>query len=149
MEKDIKNIKHDIRMLTETILSLNSTVKDAMDGLINLNRVLTEIDIDGIPAIYDGMETIVRLDGEVIKYAKSKERDNGIIGECEGPDVYISGTPGDYKNPIWPELINKEVHEWKNHIGPDVQPIWNTFTDVQKAILAIDAQGSADGEEWE
>lgn len=56
-------------------------------------------------------------------------------------------TPQDYKNPDWKKI--DRVHNWRNYISMELQSMWNTFTDDQKAAIARSAEESADMEEWE
>ncbi|MNU26888.1 hypothetical protein D3C71_152690 [compost metagenome] len=49
-----------------------------------------------------------------------------------------------------PEFENAgRVHDWRNHVGEATQSLWGTFTDQQKAAIALDAEESASREEWE
>ena len=41
------------------------------------------------------------------------------------------------------------THNWRNHVGEQVQAIWDTLTAVQKIAIARDAETEADREEWE
>lgn len=52
---------------------------------VTVDSVLNAIEM--LPDTDDDMETIVRLDGEVIKCAKPKEQNKCIIGECGGPEL--------------------------------------------------------------
>lgn len=42
-----------------------------------------------------------------------------------------------------------KVHDWRNHVGGNVQEIWDTFTDTQKIAIALDAEIEAMREEWD
>lgn len=53
----------------------------------------------------------------------------------------------DYKSPDWNNL--DRVHEWKNYISEDLVMIWDTFTDIQKKVIAENADNIADREEWD
>lgn len=55
--------------------------------------------------------------------------------------------PEDYANPDWDAA--RKVHDWRNHVGMHVKPIWDTFTDYQKRAIAAYAQDHADAEEWD
>lgn len=54
--------------------------------------------------------------------------------------------PKDFLNPNWEE--NLVVHEWKNYPSSLVKDIWDSFTNIQKAILAANFQEMADREEY-
>lgn len=56
-------------------------------------------------------------------------------------------TPTNYACPKWDEA--GKAHDWRNHIGKEVQQMWDTFTDAQKQALARAAEELADREEWE
>lgn len=56
-------------------------------------------------------------------------------------------TPPDYQSPDW--LTVGRVHDWKNYITSDVQEMWSTFTDGQKAAIARNADEYASREVWE
>lgn len=55
--------------------------------------------------------------------------------------------PTDWANPNWEK--SGLVHDWKNHVGYGVRAIWSTFTDMQKQMIAADAQDRADREHWD
>jgi hypothetical protein len=55
--------------------------------------------------------------------------------------------PEDYKKPDWDNV--RRVHEWKRYIGSEVQRLWDSFTDKQKAIIASGADEIANQEEWD
>ena len=55
--------------------------------------------------------------------------------------------PQDYDQPKWNHY--NRVHNWRNHITPEIQRIWDTFNDEQKRAIACMAQCNADCEEWE
>ena len=56
-------------------------------------------------------------------------------------------TPTDYANPEW-EKAGK-VHDWRNHVSEELQAMWPTFTDAQKAAIARQAEDMAGREEWD
>jgi len=56
-------------------------------------------------------------------------------------------TPKDYAAPYWD--IYERVHGWRNYISDEVQAAWNTFTDAQKAMIARQAEGQANLEDWD
>lgn len=56
-------------------------------------------------------------------------------------------TPSDYAVPDWSN--DSRVHEWKNYISKELRQMWGTFSDMQKAALARNAQECADREEWD
>ena len=58
----------------------------------------------------------------------------------------LTETPEDYLNPNWNKA--QKIHEWKNYISKEVQLIWHSFTDEQKAALARQAEDDASNEEW-
>jgi hypothetical protein len=55
--------------------------------------------------------------------------------------------PPDWAVPAWAEA--EKVHDWRNHIGEEIQAMWHTFAPFQKQALATDAQYHANEEEWE
>lgn len=63
-------------------------------------------------------------------------------------DVYRNPhVQADVDDPQWSRA--GKVHDWRNHVGPKVKVIWNTFTPEQRMILADDADERAGREEWE
>jgi hypothetical protein len=49
-----------------------------------------------------------------------------------------------------PEFDNAgRVHDWRNHVGEATKSLWHTFTDEQKAAIAVDSDERASREEWE
>lgn len=68
--------------------------------------------------------------------------DEGVIDRLNGEAV-----PPDYRNPDWTH--NRRVHEWKNHVGPLIKEIWHTFSDEQRAAIALEADNSAANEHWD
>jgi hypothetical protein len=49
-----------------------------------------------------------------------------------------------------PEFENADrVHDWRNHVGEATKSLWSTFTDEQKAAIALDSEYRANLEEWE
>ena len=50
-------------------------------------------------------------------------------------------------NPAWEHA--GRVHDWRNHVGEEVQKIWDTFTPEQRMVLAAHAAERASNEEWE
>ena len=50
-------------------------------------------------------------------------------------------------NPEWE--FGGRVHNWKNYINDDVRSIWSTFSQMQRIILATNAQELADNEDWD
>lgn len=41
------------------------------------------------------------------------------------------------------------THNWRNHVGENVQRLWDTFTIEQKVAIILDAQAEAENEDWE
>lgn len=76
-----------------------------------------------------------------------------MVQSPDGKFVQIGSeqVPADYREPDFNELkkMGKHVHQWRSYISEAMQRIWSTFSDVQKAIIATNAQGIADREEWE
>jgi hypothetical protein len=54
-----------------------------------------------------------------------------------------------YLTPNWERSNFDKTHEWRRYVSEEVQEIWHTFTPLQKAALARQAQEQADQEEWE
>lgn len=55
--------------------------------------------------------------------------------------------PSDWAAPEWDKQWR--CHNWRNHVPDEIAEIWNTFTDVQKKVLASHFQELANREEWE
>lgn len=55
--------------------------------------------------------------------------------------------PDDYYSPDWQS--GGRVHEWKNYISEELQAMWVTFTDAQRAAIARSAQINASAEDWD
>ena len=62
------------------------------------------------------------------------------------PDYGVQA-PKDYKEPVWSN--ENMVHNWRNYISPELQRIWCSFSDEQKAIISSNAAGIADREHWD
>ena len=58
-------------------------------------------------------------------------------------------TPTDHLQPNWAEYVFRIPHEWRNYISNELADMWDTFTPLQKAALARQAQSQADNEEWD
>ncbi len=43
----------------------------------------------------------------------------------------------------------ERVHDWRNYVGEATKSLWHTFTDEQKAAIALDSDDRAGREEWE
>lgn len=67
--------------------------------------------------------------------------DEGLIERLDGHAV-----PDDYRNPNWSH--NNRVHEWKNHVSHQMKEIWHTFSDEQRAVIALNADEQAGREHW-
>jgi hypothetical protein len=52
-----------------------------------------------------------------------------------------------WRDPQWDKA--GRVHDWRNHISEEIEAMWDTFTDAQKAALYRQAQELASAEEWE
>lgn len=49
-----------------------------------------------------------------------------------------------------PDFGNADrVHDWRNYVGDAMQGIWHTFTDEQKAAIALNADELAGREDWD
>lgn len=59
----------------------------------------------------------------------------------------MTNTPPDYLEPDWENA--KRVHDWKNHVGDEIQALWLTFNPAQKAALARQAEKLASDEDWD
>ena len=59
----------------------------------------------------------------------------------------LAKAPRDFSNPNWKD--ETPVHNWHNHVNDEVQALWGTFTEQQKAALAIGFQKKADCERWD
>lgn len=57
--------------------------------------------------------------------------------------------PPEYENPDWAEPEVKYVHDWRAYVGDDLRAAWGSFTVFQKRVLAENAQGIADSEDWD
>lgn len=55
--------------------------------------------------------------------------------------------PPDYFSPDWGSC--GRVHEWKNYISSEVRALWKTFTLLQRASLARQADAMALAEDWD
>lgn len=55
--------------------------------------------------------------------------------------------PQDWENPEWGK--REDIHNWRNYIPNMVQKIWNTFTPLQKKVLAYQADAQALQEDWD
>jgi hypothetical protein len=64
------------------------------------------------------------------------------INSTETKDV-----PKDYLQPNWNGKTR--IYEWKNYISQDQQAMWDTYSDCQKASLAMNANKKAMSESWE
>lgn len=53
----------------------------------------------------------------------------------------------DVDDPQWDHA--GRVHDWRNHVGKEVQKIWHTFTPHQRMVLAADADDRAGNEHWD
>lgn len=58
-----------------------------------------------------------------------------------------SSLPSDWAAPEWDKYW--KCHNWRNHVSEEIAEIWDTFTDVQKKVLASHFQNLANREEWE
>lgn len=56
-------------------------------------------------------------------------------------------TPIDYENPQW--TTYQKIHCWRNHVPTQIQAIWMTFNQMQKASISQAFQEMADNEEWD
>lgn len=66
--------------------------------------------------------------------------------DVRGSDVVL--TPPDYLNPVWPD--DREFDkDWRVYIGGDLIEIWDTFTPLQKKLLAENAQRIVDDEDYD
>lgn len=61
--------------------------------------------------------------------------------------VASADTPKDFLNPEWTE--GGAVHNWHNHVSEELQAMWPSFNQEQRAALARQAQAQADNEEWD
>lgn len=61
--------------------------------------------------------------------------------------VASEGTPKNFLNPEWAE--GGRVHNWHNYISEEVQAMWPSFSQEQRAALARQAEAQADNEEWD
>lgn len=99
-----------------------------------------------------GLQTRTRRE---VQHASSKRRfeNPAPAGVDRGHGVrfntapWTSKTPDDYLHPDW-DRVDK-VHDWRNHVSDEVQDLWLTFTEPQRAALARQAQELAAREEWE
>lgn len=55
--------------------------------------------------------------------------------------------PGDSLHPKWHE--GGRVHNWHNYAQPALQAVWETFTPIQKKIIALTLDEIASQEQWE
>lgn len=55
--------------------------------------------------------------------------------------------PTDYKNPHWSTV--DRVHNWRNYVSAELQCVWDSFSDEQKAIIAANADAIAGNEQWD
>ncbi|MBA4822438.1 recombinase RecA [Pantoea ananatis] len=53
----------------------------------------------------------------------------------------------DWDNPSW--YSGGKVHNWHNYAPPELQEIWNTFTQDQKKAIAFALDECAGNEQWE
>lgn len=61
--------------------------------------------------------------------------------------VFSPDVPENFRNPDFSKT--QKCHDWRNHVGAATQEIWATFTDEQKAAIAVDAESRANNEEWD
>ncbi len=52
-----------------------------------------------------------------------------------------------WKNPEWENA--GRVHDWRNYISEEIEAMWDTFTDEQKAALYRQADAQASAEDWD
>lgn len=43
----------------------------------------------------------------------------------------------------------ERVHDWRTHVGGELQEIWPELTQRERLLIALTAQKSADAEEWD
>ena len=55
--------------------------------------------------------------------------------------------PHDFKSPTW--NFERRVHNWHNYAGSDTAALWETFTLLQKAALALNFERLASDEQWD
>lgn len=53
----------------------------------------------------------------------------------------------DWRHPDWNE--GGRVHNWRRYVSDDLRAIWETFTDEQKRIIALNADEIAGNEDWD
>jgi hypothetical protein len=56
-------------------------------------------------------------------------------------------TPTDYLDPKWGKY--DRLHNWRNYVSEEVQAAWQTFTDIQKAMIARQCEQQAHAEDWD
>jgi hypothetical protein len=61
--------------------------------------------------------------------------------------VEPQNVPLDYANPDWKSREQK--YEWKTYISKPLREIWDSFTLLQKAVIASSAEEAASNEDWE
>lgn len=61
--------------------------------------------------------------------------------------ILLFNPPKDFENPQWNKA--EKVHDWKNYISEELQSIWDSFTVVQKSVIAKNAQEQASCEDWD
>lgn len=53
-------------------------------------------------------------------------------------------------DPCWDDIgSGPYVHEWRTHVPKELQALWHTFNEVQRAALYDWANDLAMAEEWE
>jgi len=55
--------------------------------------------------------------------------------------------PHDFKAPQW--NFERKVHNWHRYVGEDLAAMWDSFTLVQKAAIAIQFESAASAEHWD
>jgi hypothetical protein len=43
----------------------------------------------------------------------------------------------------------QRVHDWRSHVGDELQEIWPELTQRERLLIALTAQRGADAEEWD
>lgn len=87
---------------------------------------------------------------QAIEDLAAQARRNILTNRRENTDQNLTvdlDTPADWENPDWEDM--GRVHEWKRYVDDELRGHWLTIAPEIRAMIARNASGIADREEYE
>ena len=91
-------------------------------------------------------QSVEFLTGIELLAIESRRENNRALASLT-PPVEPHSVPSDFATPDWKAAHQK--FDWRNYISEPLRGIWDSFTLLQKAVIAASAEESASGEDWE